>query len=145
MRIGELAAATGTSVRSLRYYGKHDLLRPLRTEGGHREYRHADVERVRRIRTLLAAGLNTELIGEILPCLADRDGALVPECPELADELRGEQERIAAAIADLQAAHAALQTIIEATDDPRPASERPAAPAGTGRRAAMIRVPAASM
>ena len=38
MKIGELAARTGVSIRSLRYYEQQGLLMPVRNENGYREY-----------------------------------------------------------------------------------------------------------
>lgn len=38
MKIGELAACTGVSIRSLRYYDQQGLLSPVRGENGYREY-----------------------------------------------------------------------------------------------------------
>ena len=67
VRIGELAERTGVSQRLLRYYEEQGLLWPVRRPSGYRDYDAADVERVRRIRTLLAAGLHTATIAHVLP------------------------------------------------------------------------------
>ncbi|MFG3296634.1 MerR family transcriptional regulator [Streptomyces sp. NPDC048179] len=61
MRIGEAAAAAGTTPRALRLYEARGLLRPPpRTSSGQREYDSAAVARVRVIRSLLALGLTLE-------------------------------------------------------------------------------------
>ncbi|MEV6765032.1 MerR family transcriptional regulator [Streptomyces sp. NPDC051105] len=61
MRIGEAAAAAGTTPRALRLYEARGLLRPPpRTASGQREYGSAEVARVRVIRSLLALGLTLE-------------------------------------------------------------------------------------
>ncbi|MEU6674179.1 MerR family transcriptional regulator [Streptomyces sp. NPDC046853] len=61
MRIGEAAAASGTTPRALRLYEARGLLQsPPRTASGQREYGPADVARVRVIRDLLALGLTLE-------------------------------------------------------------------------------------
>lgn len=83
MRIGHLAQRTGISQRALRYYEEQHLLRPTRQPSGYREYSEADLQTVRRIRVLLAAGLNTATIAEVLPCLADNREDTTPMCPEL--------------------------------------------------------------
>jgi DNA-binding transcriptional MerR regulator len=60
-RIGELARATGVTVRTLHHYEQVGLLRPAgRTEGGHRLYDETDVERLYRIRALRALGLSLD-------------------------------------------------------------------------------------
>ncbi|MFE4355490.1 MerR family transcriptional regulator [Kitasatospora sp. NPDC056800] len=61
MRIGDAAAAAGTTPRALRFYEQRGLLRPpARSASGQREYGHAEVARVRVIRQLLATGLTVD-------------------------------------------------------------------------------------
>lgn len=69
MRIGELAAASGVSTRSLRYYEEQGLIRSERTAGGWRDFDSATVERVVMIQHLFAAGLSSATVNELLPCL----------------------------------------------------------------------------
>ena len=71
MRIGELAARTGISARMLRYYEEQGLLTPERTSSGYRSYPESAVSQAGQIRGLLDAGLTTEIIRTILPCLND--------------------------------------------------------------------------
>jgi DNA-binding transcriptional MerR regulator len=99
MKIGELSATTGVSVRLLRYYEEQALLTSARTPGGHRVY-DADAPRiVGRIRQFLDAGLSTRVIGEILSCVCGSDAEIEP-ClsPLLLEQLRGvdrEMDRLA--------------------------------------------------
>ena len=61
MRIGEAAAAAGTTPRALRLYEARGLLPPPpRTSSGQREYGATEVARVRVVRDLLALGLTLE-------------------------------------------------------------------------------------
>ncbi|OZC87733.1 MerR family transcriptional regulator [Rhodococcus sp. 05-340-1] len=69
MRIGELASATNTSVRLLRYYEERQLIVSTREPNGYRAYDDRFVDRVLQIRGLLDAGLPTRIIKQILPCL----------------------------------------------------------------------------
>ncbi|MGW5755290.1 MerR family transcriptional regulator [Nocardia rhamnosiphila] len=78
MRIGELAAATGTSQRLLRYYEERGLLRPERDANGYRSYPDTAVGDVARIRRLLAAGLPIRVITEILDCAYDGTDYIEP-------------------------------------------------------------------
>jgi DNA-binding transcriptional MerR regulator len=69
LRIGELAALTGTTPRTIRYYEEIGLLPGSddRAQGKHRAYTEADVERVReivRLRDLL--GLSLEQLCRVL-------------------------------------------------------------------------------
>ncbi|MFF7333342.1 MerR family transcriptional regulator [Streptomyces sp. NPDC008150] len=114
MRIGELSRKTDVHERLLRYYEEQNLLHPERRPSGYREYSEADVGTVRRIRSLLAAGLNTATIATILPCLRDEGEYLVPTCSDLLADLTRERERITKAITDLQTSRAALDKVIAA-------------------------------
>jgi DNA-binding transcriptional MerR regulator len=82
--IGELARATGTTVRALRHYDEIGLLSPdERTASGHRRYTGADVRRLYRIRVLRGLGLPLE---EIARALGDTG---IPQLRELlATQLR---------------------------------------------------------
>ncbi|MEU9559268.1 MerR family transcriptional regulator [Streptomyces fumanus] len=71
MRIGELARATGTTTRALRYYEEHGLLHPERSSNGYRSYPPDAVKVVENIRLLLAAGLTTEDLLLLGGCLRD--------------------------------------------------------------------------
>jgi MerR family transcriptional regulator, thiopeptide resistance regulator len=68
-RVGELAAATGLTVRTLHYYEEIGLLVASdRSDAGHRLYANADVERLYRISLLRRLGLP---LGEIARALDD--------------------------------------------------------------------------
>src|SRR5437763_10463031 len=66
-RVGELASATGLTVRTLHYYEEIGLLTASgRTDAGHRLYPDADVERLYRISLLRRLGLPLGEIGRAL-------------------------------------------------------------------------------
>lgn len=115
MRIGELAKRAGVSERSLRYYEEQGLLHPARTPSGYRVYAESDVDVVRHVRMLLAAGLNTAFIKEVLPCMVDTGEGLAPGCPELLPHLQKERDRITLAIDGLATARTLLDGVIAAT------------------------------
>ncbi|AKZ56157.1 putative transcriptional regulator, MerR family [Streptomyces ambofaciens ATCC 23877] len=115
MRIGELARRTGVSERSLRYYGQQGLLASERTAGGHREYTEAAVDRVIRIQELYAAGLCSDKIAQLLPCMRDGDGGpSAAASPKLVADLTAERDRIDRMIADLRRSRDTLDEVIEA-------------------------------
>jgi DNA-binding transcriptional MerR regulator len=129
MRIGELARRTRVDERLLRYYEKQGLLQPQRRPNGYREYEEADIDVVRRIRSLLAAGLSTATIAEIQSCI--RPGGIpVPACAGVISRLRDERDRVDQAIAHLQTTRAALEDIIELGTSPTalPAATDPETP-----------------
>jgi DNA-binding transcriptional MerR regulator len=118
MRIGELARRTGVSERSLRYYEQQALLVSDRTPGGHREYAEAAVDRVILIQQLLAAGLHSKKISQLLPCMRAPEGTPNERAtPALAHELIAERARIDELITDLEASRAILDEVISTATD----------------------------
>ncbi|WP_371785226.1 MerR family transcriptional regulator [Streptosporangium subroseum] len=115
MRISAVARRTGVSQRLLRYYEEQGLLRPVRLANGYREYTESDATTVGHIRALLAAGLPTAVITQVLHCVHDEDERLVPSmCPGMISHLRRERARTAEAIMQLQASQQALDTLLAA-------------------------------
>lgn len=110
MRIGELSRQTGASVRSLRYYEHRELLIAQRSPGGQRLYDPSAVERVRLIRQLLSAGLTTNVIADVLPCMSNPG----TQTTELTARLMNERDRLDDEIAERNLTRAALQGLIDA-------------------------------
>jgi DNA-binding transcriptional MerR regulator len=109
MRIGTVQRRTGVRPRLLRYYYEEQgLLRPRRLRNGYREYSESDIAVVGHIRALLAAGVGTAAIADLLPCLGRR-----PACPQLVAGLRRERGRITGAIARLQNSRRALELLLD--------------------------------
>ncbi|MCI1773568.1 MAG: MerR family transcriptional regulator [Paenibacillus lautus] len=79
MKIGELAARTGVSIRSLRYYEQQGLLTPVRNKNGYREYSVLAEEQVRTIQLYLNLGLTTEQIAGFLHCVLKNKEAFCAE------------------------------------------------------------------
>jgi DNA-binding transcriptional MerR regulator len=64
---GDLARATGNTVRAIRFYEEEGLLRPaVVSEGGHRRYTEDDLERLRLITDLRELGLSLCEIRSVL-------------------------------------------------------------------------------
>ncbi|MFD4995717.1 MerR family transcriptional regulator [Streptomyces buecherae] len=130
MRIGELARRTGVSTRLLRYYEEQGLLRSERDSNDYRHYAPEAVERVRRIRELLATGLNTEAIRTVLPCTHSA-GPGVRDCAHFTDIVDGQLSKLDDDIAELQRRRAALTDYAALSDLPTPApAPNPTAGAG---------------
>jgi DNA-binding transcriptional MerR regulator len=67
VRIGQLAARTGFSVRTIRFYEQSGLLStPARTSSGYRAYDQDAVVRLRFVRSAQALGLSLAEIAEVL-------------------------------------------------------------------------------
>jgi DNA-binding transcriptional MerR regulator len=72
--VGELAQATGVTVRTLHHYDEIGLLAPSgRSEAGYRLYDEEAVERLYRIRALQALGLSLDEVGAALDGAGLRD------------------------------------------------------------------------
>lgn len=98
MRIGELATRAEVSVRSLRYYEEQGLLSSTRSSSGQRHYTTDEVDRVRFIQRLYAAGLSSRTIAELLPCV---DSPSEENSDAALDRMAQERDRLTRHIADL--------------------------------------------
>ncbi|MFI9586278.1 MerR family transcriptional regulator [Streptomyces sp. NPDC052236] len=112
MKIGELARVSGVNVRLLRYYEEQGLLTSYRAGGGHRHYTADAPTTVAQIRTLLAAGLPTKVIRDLMPCLLG-DGPEVDAC--VLGHLRTRLDDLDTRIANLQQARASLNGLLDAS------------------------------
>lgn len=107
MLIGELSRLTGASARSLRYYEAQGLLEAARGPNGYREYAEDALLAVHQIRALLDAGLTTEVIRSVLPCVRGEQPE-IEMCVDLRDVLGRELAATDARIADLRRNREAL-------------------------------------
>lgn len=80
--ISVVAEMVAMPAQNLRVYERHGLLEPERTSGGTRRYSEDDVERLHRIRELLAEGLNLAGIAHVLRLEAEVE-RLRAECRRL--------------------------------------------------------------
>lgn len=72
MKIGDLAAQSGVSVQTVRFYERSGLLpEPTRTRAGYREYGIHDLHRLRFIRRAKELGFTLTEVGELLDLRVD--------------------------------------------------------------------------
>ena len=90
MQIGDLAAATGLSRDTLRFYEKRGLLAPRRGGNGYRDYPPEAVQWMRYVRTAQSLGFTLAEIEADLPLLADADAS----APRLREALQGKLREI---------------------------------------------------
>ncbi|WP_454048684.1 MerR family transcriptional regulator [Cellulomonas sp. Marseille-Q8402] len=107
MRIGEVAAQAGVSVRALRYYEEQGLLTAERSPSGQRRYTPEVVARVGFIQNLYAAGLGSKAVLRILPCM--EHGGLTDE---MHDRLLAERARVQRQLEELTATRDKLDDVI---------------------------------
>jgi DNA-binding transcriptional MerR regulator len=110
------AELAGMSVQALRLYERKGLLEPARTGGGSRRYSDSDIARLRRIRTLIAEGINLTGIARVLGLEADNA------------DLHADNAGLRARNADLWTANTALRGTGGPTGDAAEADDVPDSP-----------------
>jgi len=76
MNIGEVAAETGVTAKSIRYYESINLIpAPERTESGYRQYSDRDVQVLHFIKRARGLGFSVAEVAELLSLYQDRDRA----------------------------------------------------------------------
>jgi DNA-binding transcriptional MerR regulator len=92
-KIGELARRTGLTVRTLHHYDEIGLLSPAeRSDGGHRVYDVADVQRLYRIVSLRSLGFPLDAIAQALDSQTfDARGAVDDHLSRLEAQIAQEQ------------------------------------------------------
>ena len=118
MRIGQLAAQTGFSVRTLRFYKQIGLLpAPHRTPAGYRSYDQDPVTRLRFVRPAQTVGLSLAEVAEVLR-IRDYQG---PPCSYVAELLKTHINALDARIKELTALRDELRARHPLGDEPDPA------------------------
>ncbi len=122
MRIGQLAAQTGYSVRTIRFYEQSGVLpAPHRTRAGYRSYDQDAVTRLRFVRSAQALGLSLAEIAEVLR-IRDDDG---PPCSYVARLLEAHVSALGTRIKELAALRDELRVRRPLDAEPDPARCRP--------------------
>ncbi|TYL49642.1 MerR family transcriptional regulator [Nocardioides sp. BGMRC 2183] len=112
MQIGEVAARTELSLRSLRHWEEVGLLRPSgRTEGGFRLYSEADVEKILVIRRMKPLGFTLE---EMSAAMRDIEALHDPAAAHRHDEAR---ERLRTLLAEAAARRDKLERQLAMADE----------------------------
>lgn len=92
MHIGEVAARTELSLRSLRHWDEVGLLRPSgRTDGGFRLYTEADVDKILLIRRMKPLGFTLD---EMSAAMRDIETLQQPDTNEDTAQARGRLARL---------------------------------------------------
>nr|WP_323122355.1 MerR family transcriptional regulator [Burkholderia alba] len=106
LTIGELARATGASVRSIRHYDEQGLLTSMRADNGYRTFPDAAVVQVRQIQRMIATGFSLADIRAFPDCMRMIEGANA--CTVTTDAQRKRLASIERQIADLERRRARL-------------------------------------
>jgi MerR family mercuric resistance operon transcriptional regulator len=123
--IGALAARTRCNIETIRFYEKIGVLeKPARTEGGHRAYARAHVERLTFIRRARELGFTLDEVRALLQLAAASD---VP-CAEVKDLAATHLAGVRTKIADLGAMQKALTALIAQCDARGDGADQPGCP-----------------
>jgi DNA-binding transcriptional MerR regulator len=110
MRIGELAARSGLSVKTLRFYEEMGLLPSVgRSAGGYRLFAAESLRRLDFIRRLKSLGLSLEEVGQ---CLAAHDAGRLP-CEEVHRQLSRQIALVDARMRELAELRRELERLLD--------------------------------
>ena len=111
LRISELAARTGLSAHTLRFYEKHGLIEASqRSDAGYRYYNDADVRRAEFVKTARNIGFSLDDIGQLLSIRVDKRSH---SCEEVVAITRHKLDEVNARIAELNSMQATLQRLLD--------------------------------
>lgn len=109
MKIGELAANSGTTPKTIRFYEQAGLLpEPTRRPSGYRDYGPEFIDRLQFIRRAQAAGLPLRQVHQIL-AISDRGEA---PCSHVRHVLSERLDHVRAQIAELVTLETHLDTLL---------------------------------
>lgn len=110
MKIGELANASGASVRSIRHYETAGLLKVSRRRSGYRDFDMRDVALVSRIRRMIGLGFTTAEIVRFLPQIIEESGS---DCSLVTEAHRAKLADVERQIEELELRREALRTLLQ--------------------------------
>ena len=115
LTIGELAARTGVTAETIRYYEREGVIPPAerRGSGQYRRYTAADAERLRFVRRARDLGFSLDEVGELLDLAAGRRGG---PCAEVNRMARVHLAQVDAKLAQLAALRTELSRLVDACD-----------------------------
>jgi MerR family copper efflux transcriptional regulator len=122
LKIGEVSAASGLPVKTIRYYEEIGLLKPTvkRSQSGYRLFMPDVLNRLAFIKRSQALGLS---LSEVQQILEVHDQGNLP-CGEVKQHLEMKVDEINAQIAALQTLKSELQGILSGWQDQPPAEQR---------------------
>lgn len=111
LKISELAARTGLSAHTLRFYEKHGLVSASdRSEGGYRYYNEADIRRAEFVKTARNIGFSLEDIGQLLSIRVDKTSH---SCQDVTDITSHKLDEVNEKIVELQSMQSTLQILLD--------------------------------
>ncbi len=111
LKISELAAKTGLSAHTIRFYEKHGLISASeRSEAGYRYYNDADIRRAEFVKTARNIGFSLEDISQLLSIRVDKTSH---SCQEVTDITQHKLDEVNGKIAELKSMQNTLSILLE--------------------------------
>lgn len=111
LKISELAAKTGLSAHTIRFYEKNGLISASeRSEAGYRYYNDADIRRAEFVKTARNIGFSLEDISQLLSIRVDKTSH---SCQEVTDITQHKLDEVNAKIEELQSMQSTLKILLE--------------------------------
>lgn len=118
MRSGQLAAAAGVNLQTLRYYERRGLLaEPSRSPGGHRDYPPEALSTIRVIKAAQRLGFTLDEVADLIDLGRHHHRSGRRKQASLQARANAKLAEIEAKIADLQVIASSLKAAIEAGCD----------------------------
>ena len=111
LKISELAAKTGLSAPTIRFYEKHDLIRASeRSEAGYRYYNDSDIRRAEFVKAARNIGFSLEDISQLLSIRVDKTSH---SCQEVTDITQHKLDEVNEKISELESMQNTLQILLK--------------------------------
>ena len=111
LKISELAAKTGLSAHTIRFYEKHDLIRASeRSEAGYRYYNDSDIRRAEFVKTARNIGFSLEDISQLLSIRVDKTSH---RCQEVTDITQHKLDEVNEKLSELESMQNTLQILLK--------------------------------
>ena len=111
LKISELAAKTGLSAHTIRFYEKHDLIRASeRSEAGYRYYNDSDIRRAEFVKAARNIGFSLEDISQLLSIRVDKTSH---SCQEVTDITQHKLDEVNEKISELESMQNTLQILLK--------------------------------
>jgi len=111
LKISELAAKTGLSAHTIRFYEKHDLIRASeRSEAGYRYYNDSDIRRAEFVKAARNIGFSLEDISQLLSIRVDKTSH---SSQEVTDITQHKLDEVNEKISELESMQNTLQILLK--------------------------------
>ncbi|NKB35122.1 MAG: Zn(2+)-responsive transcriptional regulator [Pseudomonadales bacterium] len=111
LKISELAAKTGLTAHTIRFYEKHGLISASeRSEAGYRYYNEADIRRAEFVKTARNIGFSLEDISQLLSIRVDKTSH---SCQEVTDITQHKLDEVNAKLEELRSMQNTLQILLK--------------------------------